>query len=137
MPNPVTVVHLESRWRPLSPAEEALATLLLADAWAVLNARVPNLDARTSAVPPEPLLTGLLIQVETAMVRRVMSNPDGIRQESVGQWSYTRDQSLSSGALFVSAEELDLLLSPGQAGDAYSIIPFGEPGYSPVVDSWL
>lgn len=137
MPNPVAVADLVARWRPLSTAETALGQLLLDDAWALLLYKIPDLEARLAVVGGDPVLDTLVTQVEVAMVRRVMSNPDGIRQESVGQWSYTRDSSLASGALYASTEEL-ALLSPGASGDSFTIRPYGVPGYAtPILDTWF
>ncbi len=86
----------------------------------------------TVAIPAPVSTKAVALEVAA----RAYRNPNAIRQEAVGQWSYTRDAAAASG-VFLTVANLALLLSPGESGDAYSIIPFGEPGYSTVVDSWL
>lgn len=118
MTNPTVVDDLESRWRPLSPSETIAATALLSDAWATLIGRVPLLEQR--------LLTGLVstdlaVAVVSAMVLRVLRNPEGKRQESLDDYSYTRDQALSAGVLYVTDAEVDLLSV--RTHGAFSITP--------------
>lgn len=118
MANPVTVTDLEFRWRPLTPAESTTAWALLEDAWAVLTVRAPALESRLVA---ETVSMGAVVQVVTAMVLRVLRNPDGKRQVSIDDYSYTIDQARSTGGLYVSDSELELLGS--RVGGAFSIMP--------------
>lgn len=102
MPNPVIPSDLAARWRPLSVEEEEVAQALIDDAWAVLLARVPGIEARMSA---GTLSDALVRKVESAMVLRVLRNPEGLRQFSIDDGSYTRDQALSSGLLYLADNE--------------------------------
>lgn len=118
MVNPATYSDLEARWRPLSAEEQSVANALLEDAWQILLARVTALSARLGVVAPatSPALDpALVVAVECAMVLRVLRNPDGKRQESIDDYSWTRDNSVSAGTLYVSDEEL-ALLSPATPG---------------------
>ena len=123
MANPVTVADLEARWRPLTPVEASVAASLLADAWAIMLARVPDVEARLSST----LSGDLVVAVESAMVLRVLRNPDGKRQETIDDYSWTRDNAVSAGLLYLSDEELALLGPSGAASNAFSIRPYGAP----------
>lgn len=104
--NPVVIEDLEERFRPLTDAEKTRAQALLDDAWEELVARVPTLQARRDA---GTVSDGLVRRVVAAMAVRVLRNPEAIRQWSVDDASFTRDHLVSSGLLFVSAEEFGLL----------------------------
>lgn len=103
MPNPTTIADLEARWRPLSDTEAVNADALLADAWWMLTARRPSLDADVVA---GSVASGNVVRVVSAMVLRVLRNPEGYRSETVDDYAYTRDELVSSGALHVTADEL-------------------------------
>lgn len=131
MPNPASPADVAARWRPLSSDEELVAERLLGDAWAELLVRVPTLEARLEA---ETLSSAVVTRVLASMVLRVLRNPDGKRIEAIDDYQYTRDDAVSSGVLYATAEELALLAEPGNTGAAFTISPFGEPGYSTVDD---
>lgn len=107
MPNPTVVADLEDRFRPLADDETRVATTLLADAWVELLARVPDLDGRMA---DGRVSDGLVRRVVAAMVVRVLRNPEAIRQWSVDDASFTRDQLVSSGVLYASPDEIGLLI---------------------------
>lgn len=102
----VAVSELEQRWRPLTAAETVVATSLIADALSILVSRRPSL---TAAVTAGTVTQNTLDLVVSAMVLRVLRNPEGKRQESIDDYSYTRDNVVSSGALYVTDAELSLL----------------------------
>lgn len=104
--NPAIISDLEARFRPLTDAELPNAEALLDDAWEELQARIPDLMARRDA---GTVSDGLVRRVVTAMVVRVLRNPDAIRQWGVDDATFTRDTLVSSGLLFVSADEVALL----------------------------
>lgn len=104
--NPAIISDLEARFRPLTDAELPNAEALLDDAWEELQARIPDLTARRDA---GSVSDGLVRRVVTAMVVRVLRNPDAIRQWGVDDATFTRDTLVSSGLLFVSADEVALL----------------------------
>lgn len=124
MANPVLLADLEARWRPLADSEKSNAQALLDDAWAIANAQVPLLNSSLDGgnVSPE-----VVRAVVSAMVIRVLRNPDGVRTWSVDDYSQTRDNSVSAGALYLSPDELALIgASIGQRRRrAFSIAPGG------------
>lgn len=118
MPNPAIVSDVADRWRPLSSDEQQVAQALLADAWAILTTRLPELESRmATGVPSEQLVTSVV----TAMVLRVLKNPEGKREESIDDYSWTRDKALSGGELYVTAGELSLL-APGPRAWSVSLV---------------
>lgn len=120
MPNPVQVTDLEARWRPLSDAEKTVAEALLGDAWAIILNRFPDMEDRLS----ESGSFAILEAVECAMVLRVLRNPDGKVQESIDDYAWTRDRSVSAGELYLSEREETLLSPGGAAGNqAFSVMP--------------
>ena len=136
MANPVTVADLEARFRSLTADEQTVAQALLDDAWAILLTQKPNLDAQLAA---EEIAPEIVTFVVSAMVLRVLRNPDGIRQWSVDDASFTRDSALSAGGLYVSPEELGLLAPAGSgSGAAFTITPGNDgPGYRSDLPSYL
>lgn len=103
----VLVSDIEARWRPLSPAEQVVAQTFIADALSILTTRRPTLDADvTAGLVTQQTLTSIV----SSMVLRVLKNPEGKRQESIDDYSWTRDNAVSSGALYVSDEEMRLLI---------------------------
>lgn len=144
MSNLELIGHIEARWRPLNAAEKAAAQALIDDAWVIVNIQVPSLAA---AQDSGALSTEVLRAVLSAMVLRVLRNPDGVRQWSVDDYSETRDSSVAAGALYLSDDELRLIgaaigtrrrgafsVAPGgqserSAGSEWPHDPFGRPGY--------
>jgi hypothetical protein len=123
--NPVTVSDLSNRaLRTLSSAELAAGQYLLQDAWSVICAARPSVSTRLDAGNTN--IVGLLIQVECAMVLRVLSNPDGKLEEQIDDYQYRYDSARSSGALYVSDTELELLgLGDSVSDTAFTIKPAG------------
>lgn len=109
MPNPATTADIEDRWRPLVGQEVVNAQTFLDDAWALLLTRRPSLEADVTA---GTVSVDNVIRVISAMVLRVLRNPDGKRSESIDDYSWTRDQAVSAGLLYVLADELGDL-TPG------------------------
>jgi hypothetical protein len=99
---------VEARYGALTAAQQSLAEALLGDAAAILAAHLPTLDARIAA---GSLPLRLVVQVESAMVIRVLRNPEAMKSETIGVYSYTRDQALSAGLLYALVDELALLAS--------------------------
>lgn len=121
MPNPVVVDDLAVRFRPLTDAESPVAEALLADAWAILLTSVPDLEARRTS---GAISDGVLTSVVASMVLRVIRNPEGIRQWSIDDASFTRDTALSAGGLYLSDAELALLTgTAGRRRGAFSVAP--------------
>lgn len=125
MANPAQPSDVEARWRPLSAAEWRTAEVLLGDAWQYLLPRVQRLEQRTTTIPPatapdlDPAtVTGVL----ATMVLRVMRNPDGKRQESIDDYSWTLDNARSGGLLYATEDELATLApAPPLLGTAFVV----------------
>ena len=111
MPNPATVADIEVRWRPLTEADSTTASTLLGDAWWILVGRLPSLEGNMAA---GTVATENVVRVLTAMVLRVLKNPEGKLEEQIDDYRYRRDSVVSSGTLQVTADEL-ADLTPGRA----------------------
>lgn len=76
------------------------------------------------ATDRDPLIAAVVVQVLCAMVMRVINNPEGKYQESGDDYSYSRDSAVSTGALYVSADELALLPSgERKRRTSFTIVP--------------
>lgn len=106
MANPVTVGDVESRWRPLSIEESAVADTRIADAWNLLVLELPGLDANLTA---GTVLASTVKMVVADMVIRHLKNPDGWLREAIDDWSGQRAASTADGALYVTNGELRYL----------------------------
>lgn len=127
MPNPATIVDLENRWRPLADQEITNALAYLDDAWWLLTTRRPTLEADITA---GTVLEGNVVRVVSAMVLRVLRNPEGKVDESIDDYRYRRHELVASGVLHVTDDELASVTPASAAGSAFTITPFGEPGYA-------
>lgn len=124
MPNPAVTSDLESRWRPLSAQETTNGQTFLDDAWAILKRRVAGIE---TLIATDTALAAEVVRILATAVLRVMKNPDGKRQESIDDYSWTRDESVSSGLLYFTDDELDgLLPGSGVVGRAYMIDPLAD-----------
>lgn len=124
MANPAIPADVAARWRPLSTDEETVAYTLLSDAWRMLGrdykaATGTTLDA---AMVADPTLTPDVVQIIAQAVIRVLRNPDGLQQEQIDDYSYTRDTKAASGTLYIDPDELAALIGmPDTKGRAFSI----------------
>ena len=135
MIGPASVQDLTARsLRPLSTLETTVAGVLLDDAYARVVARVPSVAGWVS----DPDRMRLVVQVQCAMVLRVLGNPDGKLEETIDDYRYRLDSAVSSGALYVSDAEAALLGStPGISDGAFTIRPAGSgPGASYDQERW-
>lgn len=112
MTNPATTADLVARWRPLSDQEETNGETFLADAWRMLRRRLTTLeddiaDDTTGDLEAE------VVRILCAAVLRVMKNPDGKRQESIDDYSWTRDQAVSAGLLYFGDDEIGAVTVDG------------------------
>lgn len=132
--NPVLIEDLEARFRPLSEEERPGAQALLDDAWAIANVQLPALSGNVSS---GAVSSDVVRAVICAMVLRVLRNPDGVRSWSVDDYSQTRDNSVSSGALYLSDAELALLGTAAgyRRRGAFSVAPApAQPTRSPYAE---
>lgn len=125
MPNPATTADVEARWRPLSTQETTNAETFLEDAWRMLRRRHATLE---DDVLTDDDLSAETVRVMVTAVLRVMKNPDGKRQESIDDYSWTRDQALSAGLLYFTDDELDDLYPDSPSGAfSFSMLPADYP----------
>jgi hypothetical protein len=107
---------------PLSQDQQLTTVRLLEFAGAIVRQQVPRVDARLLDGTMEP---DALAAVVTAMVVRVLRNPDGRRQgsRSIDDFSesWTIDAALSTGALYMSDAERSSLLPVGVARTVRSV----------------
>jgi len=123
--NPASTADLEARWRPLSDQEKINGQTFLEDAWRLLRRRIQTIEADIAADTSGDLQADAVRVLATAVLR-VMKNPDGIRQESIDDYSWTRDQAVSAGLLYISDDELnDLIVDGTGPTGAFSINMLG------------
>ncbi len=104
-PDDVAVV-----WRDLTAAEELRAWSLLTSASAKVRARVANVDSRIAdGTLDAALVRGIVVD----MVLRVMRNPEGVRQRTVGGVSVTLADDDLFGRLGITDQEVALLMPAG------------------------
>jgi len=115
--NPATESDLANRsLRTLTPQELQVGGVLLDDAWNIINSRNTTVGARLDALPANLVFSALIVQIECAMVLRVLNNPDGVLEEAGDDYRFRRDAALSTGSLYLSDAELALI----GAGDSTS-----------------
>ncbi|QXE36206.1 phage Gp19/Gp15/Gp42 family protein [Streptomyces sp. GMY02] len=98
--------------RDLTDEEQRRATAWLDDATALILKRFPQYATTPTAISTK---------VCCAMVLRVLGNPEGKRQESIDDYSYTIDSSRSRGEVYLSDDEVEELRPPKKT--AFSIVP--------------
>lgn len=136
---PATTTDLSDRsLTPLTTEQLAVGAVKLDDAYIQIIAAVPSVVARLAAIPADDVFTALVVQVQCAAVIRFLINPDGKFQESVDDYSFSRDKAVATGEIYISPSELALLSATGGSVNAFTIIPVGRtPGYPfPVWPYW-
>lgn len=123
--NPATVPDLTARsFRTLSASEQAVGGTLLGDAWAIMLSARPSVADRLDALPEDLVFKALVKQILCAMVLRVLSNPSGKLEDRQDDYQYRLDSAVSSGALYISDEELARLSEGDDTSDgAWTIGP--------------
>lgn len=120
----VTQTDIEKVWRPLTPAESAVVPGLSNRAWLRIIAKVP--DVYTSGIDE-----AIIQDVMVSMIIRVLKNPDSARiiSESIDDStdSRTLDSAISSGEMYVSADEL-VMLTPPAVAPVYGMYVIGLGG---------
>jgi hypothetical protein len=98
-----TVTDVQARTEvQLNTEQQNRAAVLIADASAIVYAKVPDLPQ-----PPPATAVGVIC---TAVLRALASPPDGNKSETIGQ--HTRTAAHEGGGLYLTDEELDLLRAP-------------------------
>lgn len=105
------------------PLEQAQVTQWIADAELLIGARLGDLDDLDQDV--------LAYVVREAVVARVR-NPEGYQSETIDDYTY-RFGSASTRVTIL--DEWWDLLTPDASNAAFTIRPYGEPGYSET-DAW-
>lgn len=131
---PATVKDVEARWGPVEPNQTERVQTWLQDAW--LDAQsVHSLTERLAAERAAGtdgavgLLEQQVIRVLCAAVIRVLKNPKSLWRFSVDDGSMDLDRSISSGEVYLSAEErakLAPVVNAGTLPGMYSL-PMGVP----------
>lgn len=137
--SPASVNDLVNRsLRPLTDAEQLVGEVLLEDAFNIIVSARPSVGTRLDGTPADPFLR-LVIQVQCAMVLRVLNNPEGLLEEGEDTYRYRRDAAVSTGALYLADGELSRLSAGDDASDtAFTISPFSglRAGYWSGPDIW-
>lgn len=114
--------------RPLTDLEQGWGTTRLQDAYDQIVVQVPSVTDRLDAGSPGDPFSRLVVQVQCAMVLRVLTNPDGIRSEGSDDYTRTLDTAVSSGQLYVTDTERALLTAwDGHNDGAWTIRPYAPP----------
>lgn len=139
--NPAKASDLVARsFRTLTAGEQAVGGTLLGDAWAIMLSARPSVADRLDALPTDAVFEALVKQILCAMVLRVLSNPGGKLEERQDDYQYRLDSAVSSGALYLSDDELARLSEGDDASDgAWTIGPafnFGAGSWTGP-DTWV
>ena len=111
--------------RTLTDSERRQVDAWLDDIESSILSRIPTLHDMVTA---GTLLRQTVVKIEAAAVIRVLRNPDGKLTERIDDYSWTRDSSTATGALYLTDEEW-AELTPSAATDAFTIRPHYEPGW--------
>lgn len=109
------IADVEAIWRPLTDAESQLAAAWIDEASQQVRDEVPDVDGLDvdERITAGSLSAGTVRSVVARMVRRVLMNPEGVRQRTHTlddfQETITVDSALSSGEMFISPREMNRL----------------------------
>jgi hypothetical protein len=118
----VGIRDVQNRWRVLDADEALIAPTLIADAQDILETAAEHVGVTESVVAGNERLQRAYVRVVASMVARVLKNPDGFLTETEDAYTYRRDSAVSSGALYVSPEEVGSLTpAPVRRRGAFSI----------------
>lgn len=106
-----TANDLAARWRALTPAEEARATVLLGDASAFVRATCAGIDDRIEA---ETLDRGVVVAVVVGMVKRAMLAGNlgegvGQQQQNAGPFGTSLTFTNPTGSVYLTKADRRLL----------------------------
>lgn len=126
--SPATITDLENRsLRPLSDVEIGWAETTLEDAFAQIVREVSSVAARLDDTPADDTFRRLVVQVQCAMVLRVLRNPDGVLEQTIDDYRRRLDAAVSTGALYLTDAERRLLSATSEStlsSGAFTINPF-------------
>ena len=115
-----TLQRVEALWQPVPSALIPRANALIAKASRMLRHAYGDIDARILA---GTLDAELVSDVADAMVVRVLQNFEGFKAVTVDDIRAERDASLTSGAMFIAPEELDLLAPANTSTELGTMVP--------------
>jgi hypothetical protein len=111
-------------WRPLSSAEKLVARGLIAQAGTKLRMLVRGIDR---LIDGDELLTAVAHDAVVNAVKRVLMNPEGLRQRSSTTGPFTDsdtvDTTLSSGQLYIDVDDITGLIPSQNAFRSFRIRP--------------
>jgi len=128
MANPATTAAVVARWRPLSTQETTNAQTFLDDAWVMLRRHFTALDVDIETlIAADADLEADVVRVMVTAVLRVLKNPDGLKQESIDDYTYQRDEAVAAGLLYFADDELDgLVPGSGVTGRVFMVDPLAD-----------
>ena len=112
-----THADLSARWRTLSAAEQAQATILLGDASAIVRAEVPTVDAQLAAATLDADLVKAVVcgMVKRAMIAGDTSEGVSAQQQTAGPFGYSQTFSNPMGNVYLTKQDRRLLGASSQA----------------------
>lgn len=97
---------ISGRWRPLTSSEVTIAAMLIEDAQDELEDALSDIGFNGAPSPTDERWERRYVRTVVAMVRRVLTNPDGYLSETIDGYEYRRDKAISTGTLYVSESEI-------------------------------
>jgi hypothetical protein len=117
--SPASVSDLVRRsLRPLTDIEQVWAATRLEDAYTQIVALRPTVDSRLESNTVPDAFVRLVVQVQCAMVLRVLNNPDGVLEESGDDYTRRLDALVSTGELKPTDGEIKMLSAFDDSSDA-------------------
>ncbi|MBU8808072.1 phage Gp19/Gp15/Gp42 family protein [Mycolicibacterium goodii] len=92
--------------RTLTDEETTLVQRRLGQVERLIHKRIPDLDAKIAA---DVIDVDDVIQVEADAVLRVVRNPDGVIEETDGNYTYRRGYDADAGKLMIYPDEWETL----------------------------
>ena len=108
---------VQAKWRDLTAPEQVKAEVLLEEASALARDKVPGLDDLIATAAVDPVIVRKVI---TDAVIRVLANPTGVAQQSVGPSSASWVGVRALGTVVLTDAEI-ALLRPGSSGTSVVI----------------
>lgn len=103
-----TADDVRIRWgrAELTPEEESLVSLRLAEVERMIRRRIPDLDIR---ITDGKIDAEDVAQIEADAVLRLVRNPEGYLSETDGNYTYMLQQGRLSGRLYIEPDEWAVL----------------------------
>ena len=114
---------------PIPEAQIEFVEQKLNDAEMILASRIGDIAAQITAATISVTAVRFVL---CNMVMRVLRNPQGMRTQMAGPFSYTADREIAAGRLYVSREDFRLL---GRHASAASV-PLADPALEHVIQHY-